>query len=871
MATGVPQPSTLPALVAMAGERYGDRPALLIRPGFRTRIWSYRDVAGEVPRVAAVLAAAGVDRGDRVVIWAVNRPEWVLAFLATAHLGAVSVPLDVRHAHDFAGRVAERTGARLVLASRQTADGARSLGLPIAWIESLPDAARRAEPRRAATVTDADLAEIVFTSGTTGEPKGAMISHGNLLASAVASASSFPIGPRERLISVLPLSHLFEQGLGLITPLLVGASIVYPVSRQPAVLLRTFRDYGVSMLLIVPQGLRLLDNAIGRQVDQAGRRAAFERLHRLARPLPARLRRILFRPVLGRLGGRLHSIGVGASALEPEVAERWQSMGVQVLQGYGATEMSPTISFTRPERNRLGTVGEPVPGVELRLLDDGEILVRGPNRFARLLAGARGDGRGHRRRRLVPHRRPRRSLDADGVLTLRGRKKDMIALPDGQKVYPEDVEAVLRLDPRVADACVVGWPQSGDLRVHAVLLLADRDQGDSGGGASGEGDAAAAIVRAANNGLGAHQQIRGQTVWPDDDLPRTHALKVKKFEVLARLSAMTAEAAAAAGSTSRASAVVGSSGPDAGARPMRPTRVTADAVSRRSGGDDRGRHRRRLAALDRAGRAPVERPRPRLAPARRAARRHRGGARGLHRRRRARTRGDRHRPRRPGRRRARRRASDGHPCAGRSARSSGPSAWSSTRSRSGPGRASTTGSRSRASSTWRTSRARSSLPPTIASTRTSRSSSASSRAHVRWKLSVAAAADDIFGNPLRGFGVSVLANAFPLAREGAVRRSLELLGTRLDRGFSILIFPEGKLTVGGPMQPLKSGVGLIAVEGALPVVPIKLDFRRLARIDAPGNPRRGEVVVRIGAPMRFDADTDPVAATADLERALGAL
>jgi long-chain acyl-CoA synthetase len=141
----------------------------------------------------------------------------------------------------------------------------------------------------------------------------------------------------------------------------------------------------------------------------------------------------------------------------------------------------------------------------------------------------------------------------------------------------------------------------------------------------------------------------------------------------------------------------------------------------------------------------------------------------------------------------------------------------------------------------------------------------------RWKLSIAAAADDIFGNPLQGFGVSVLANAFPLAREGAVRRSLELLGTRLDRGFSILIFPEGRLTVGGPMQPFKIGVGLIAVEGALPVVPIKLDIVRLARIDAPDGPRRGEVKVRIGAPMRFDADMDPAAATAELERVLASL
>ncbi len=141
----------------------------------------------------------------------------------------------------------------------------------------------------------------------------------------------------------------------------------------------------------------------------------------------------------------------------------------------------------------------------------------------------------------------------------------------------------------------------------------------------------------------------------------------------------------------------------------------------------------------------------------------------------------------------------------------------------------------------------------------------------RWRLSIAAAEDDIFGNRLRGFGVSVLANAFPLAREGAVRRSLELLGTRLDRGFSILIFPEGKLTVGGPMQPFKSGVGLIAVEGALPVVPLKLHIRTMSRVDAPGNRLRGEVELVVGEPMRFDADMDPTAATAALEGVMAGL
>ena len=268
---------TLIDLVTEAARRYDKRPALLIRPSFRTRVWRYRDLGRTVPRAATVLAEAGMAPGDRVLLWAVNRPEWGIAFFAVACGGAVSVPIDVRHPAEFARKVAELTGARLVVASRQTAVGARALGLPIVWIESLPDLARRAQPAEPTKVLADDLAEIVYTSGTTGEPKGAMLSHRNLLSCATSLIKVFPFhADSERLLSVLPLSHLYEQTIGFICPFLVGASVVYPVSRQPAALLRTFRDFRPTMLLVVPQGMRFLDNAIERRVDRAGRRAAFE-------------------------------------------------------------------------------------------------------------------------------------------------------------------------------------------------------------------------------------------------------------------------------------------------------------------------------------------------------------------------------------------------------------------------------------------------------------------------------------------------------------------------------------------------------------------------------------------------------------------
>lgn len=831
---------TLLDLVRDGAARHDRRPALLIRPFFRTRTWRYRDLARIVPRAAAVLAEAGVGEGDRVVLWAVNRPEWGIALLACAHTGAVAVPLDVRHPVEFGAKVVGQTEARLVLACRQTDESARQLGLPVLWIETLVDRARRADPGPAAAVTPETLAEIVFTSGTTGEPKGAMLSHGNLMATATAMTSVLAFGEGDRLLSVLPLSHLYEQVLGLLAPLVTGASVVYPVSRQPAVLLRTFHDFGVSVLLIVPQGLRLLDGAIERRVDQTGRRAAFERLHALARRSPKPVRRLLFRTVLEELGGRLHTVGVGASALDVDLAHRWTEMGIDVLQGYGATEMGPVVSFTRPERNALGTVGEPIPGVEVRIADDGEILARGPGRFAGYwrnpeATAAAIDAEGWY------HTGDLGAVGANGMLTFRGRKKDMLALPDGQKVYAEDVEAVLRDDPRVRDAAVVGWPLGSGLRVHAVLLLKDPAT-------------ASAVIATANGRLAPHQQVRGSTVWPDDDLPRTPTLKVRKPDILARLGQLEHPASA---QVPAAASKLGADPLDANLDPV--TVIVAGLANRPAASVEPSARLSSDLELDSLQRVELlgiieeetgvfvddESLLPdttvgeliALVEAARGAKRGIGAWRW---------------PLWPAVRAA------GlafqvllmtpfvHLCY--RVRTSG---LDQLDAHDGP--------------------------YLLTPNHCLHLDNAIILSHlpigIRWKLSVAAAADTIYENKVRGVLASVIANAFPLQREGGVRKSLELLGSRMDSGYNVLLYPEGKLTVGGPLQPFRSGAGMIAVEGGSPIVPVKLRINRIAWIDARRlpSPLRGDVELVVGEPIWFDSTMDHATATTRLERALAEL
>jgi long-chain acyl-CoA synthetase len=831
---------TLLDLVREGATRFDRRPALMIRPFFRTRTWRYRDLGTTVPCAASVLRDAGLQEGDRAIVWSVNRPEWGIAFLAIAHAGGVAVPLDVRHTVEFGQKIVAQTEAKLVIASRQTEASARELGLPIVFVETIPDQARRSRPLPPATVTRDTLAEIVFTSGTTGEPKGAMLTHGNLMSNATTMTRVLSFDEKDRLLSVLPLSHLYEQVLGFLGPMVVGASIVYPVSRQPAVLIRTFRDFKVSVLLIVPQGLRLLDAAIERRVDQSGKRATFDRAHRWARRAPRRIRRLLFRPVLGEFGGRLHTIGVGASALEVDVARRWTEMGIDVLQGYGATEMGPVVSFTRPERNVLGTVGEPIPGVEARIAGDGEILARGPGRFLgywknpdATAAAIDADG--------WYHTGDLGAISPDGMLTFRGRKKDMLALPDGQKVYAEDVEAILRDDERVTDAAVVGWPLGAGLKVHAVLLLDDPSLEDD-------------IVATANGRLAPHQQVRGSTVWPDPDLPRTHTLKVRKPDILARLAELERPGSApipgAASKVRRENvdaavdpvlAVVASvAGRNASDVPMT-ARLSTDldldslrrvellgVIEEELGvfvDDDALQPDATVADLAvlveaaRTAKAALRAWRWPLSPVVRAV--------GL--------------------------ASQVlliYPFVHLFYRVR-VSGMERIRPDDGPYL----------------------LTPNHCLHLDNGIILARLPFAIRWKLSVAAAADTIYANPIQGVLASVLANAFPLQREGGVRKSLELLGQRLDKGYNILIYPEGKLTVGGPLQPFKAGAGLIAVEGGTPIVPVKLKIHTMSIIDRRRLPAslRGDVELVIGEPMWFDAETDHATATTRLEAAVAAL
>ena len=842
---------TLNDILEESARRFGGKDAFIIRPGFRTRAWSYRDLNDVVPRVARYLKDAGLKKGDRVVIWGVNRPEYGIAFLAALRLGAILVPLDVNSMPDFAQKIAQRTRSSAAIISAQTLARAKALSLPLHEMERLPDLARQCAPLEKADLTGEDLAEVVFTSGTTGEPKGAMLSHGNVLSNAIAATQIFPIGPKQRLLSFLPLSHMFEQLGGFFTVLLAGASVIYPTSRQPAVVRRTFKERKVSMVLITPAVVKSLMLAIERSADAQGKKQLFEKLRRVARHSPMWFRRALFFSVHRQFGGHFRYIVSGGAALDPALGESWRELGIDVIQGYGTTECSPGLTFNRVELNRLGSVGTPLPGVEIKVAEDGEVLARGPNVF-------KGYWENEEATRAVLdqdgwyHTGDLGKLDKDGFLWLHGRKKDMIVLADGTKVYPEDIENMLAADPRIEAiatplrpevATIVGLQRPGeDIQVHGVFLLRDPDQ-------------VAAIVRDANTRLSGSQQIRGWTIWPEDEFPTTPTQKVKKRLVIEQLLNMgrvdQARAAGGEQTTTRELSEVEKLIAQVATVPAAAIHPGA-TLSADLGLDSLGRVDL-LGAIEEELGAYIDdaalEPNATVADLERmvaAARdvKHDTGIYGW--------------PLSP------------------LVRSFGlllqqtlvyPLVHVFYKVKV-TGQEKLIGLRGPVMFApnhclhWDNGIILMAIPLSW-----------------RWKLAVAAAADDVFGNKLNGFASSILANAFPLAREGAIRRSLELLGARLDRQFSVLIYPEGKLTIGGPMQPFKSGTGLIAVEGATPVVPMKLKIGKVSVLDhmdrkweaARSNGWRGDVEVVFGDPIYFPAGTPAGEATAKLQAAVAAL
>ena len=530
------RPQTLLDLLDHAFARYADRPAVRMWHDDGSReTWTYRELDRR-SRLAAwrLRRELGLNAGDRILTWSPSGPGLPAVYFGAMRAGLILVPLDLRMSRSAIDGIVGRAEPRhLVLGTGQDAPEPSVAGLadfPTTTVDALVADFPSSEDETHALADVAgwprpkpgDVWDLIFTSGTTGTPKGVMVAHDNLLATMEAINRVIP--PLDhRVVSVLPLSHLFEQAIGLIYALSVGADILYVRSRNPRVLFAALGAHRVTSMIVVPQVLDLFWSAIEREADRSGRRRAFDRLRAIARRLPYRVRRLIFRNVHARLGGSLSLFVSSGAFLPPALQQAWEDLGVIVIQGYGSSENGFGACTTR-EDHGLGTVGRPMPPVQLRIADDGEILFAGPTLFKGYWQDPEATARA-----IDPdgwyHTGDIGHLDSAGRLILSGRTKDRIVLPNGFKVYPEDIENALRI-AGIRDAIVV---ETDPGRIEAVVLVGGVGVRDAGA-AKPVVDAA---VKAANAQLGPQQRIAAWRLWPEDDFPRTHTLKIRRDPIRA--------------------------------------------------------------------------------------------------------------------------------------------------------------------------------------------------------------------------------------------------------------------------------------------------------------------------------------------------
>lgn len=536
---------TLLDLIETAAVRYGDQPALGLRRDDGTIWhWSYQELLRRSRIAAWRLRALGLEPGDRVLTWSPSTPALPAAYFGAMYARLVYVPLDARMAPDTIARIVERSGAkRLILGTGRDAPDPSEVDLerfPTTLVEDLsadpddtfpPDwEAQLAAWSRPA---DDEVFELIFTSGTTGNPKGVMLAHDNVLAG-VASFHRIIRPMRHRIVSLLPLSHLLEQAVCLFYALEVGADVLYVRSRSPRVIFSALAQHRVTTMLLVPQVLDVFWSAVEREVERQGKTAQFKLLRRIARRLPMPARRVLFRSVHGQLGGGLRLFATAGAFLPPALQQAWEDLGVIVLQGYGATETAAG-SCTTMADHPLGCVGWPPEPVKMRIEDDGEIQFAGPTLFKGYWRDADATEAA-----FTPDGWYKSGdlgqLDERGRLHLHGRKKDIIVLPNGFNVFPEDIENALRV-AGIRDSVAI---ETRPGRIEAVVLAPETHAvpGDPRATPAIDGhtpdelrSAIDAAVKAANASLGPNQRIAGWRLWPEADFPRTHTFKVKRDRV----------------------------------------------------------------------------------------------------------------------------------------------------------------------------------------------------------------------------------------------------------------------------------------------------------------------------------------------------
>src|SRR6266550_113149 len=815
------------------------------------------------------LAGRSVVPGDRVLLWGPNSAQWVACFWGILLRGAVVVPMDSTASSDFVERAIKDAAVKLILRDRQQGE---LPGAPPSMINN--DFTEIVDRLAPPTDTGVDpgagparttIAEILYTSGTTAEPRGVVLTHGNFL----ANLEPLERGLDEyrkyerwfhplRFVTLVPLSHVFGQFMALFVPPLLGAAVVFESSSNPAEIIRTIKKERATALLAVPRMLDLLHAGIEREFDGPSKSQWLNRTLEYARGRKFLKRAWAFRRIHRLLGWKFWAFISGGAALANDTEDFFKRLGYAVVQGYGMTETASLISLNHPFRATEGSVGKILPGREFKLSEDGEILVRGENvsggYWEQGTVRPLGEQGWLRTGDLG-------ELDAQGNLRFRGRKKNVIVTPAGLNVYPEDLEAQLHEQPGIRDSVVIPIEQGGNAEPCAVLLPANWDNHTARAALQASERCANAIYYA-NRGLAEYQRIRIWLIWPEHDFPRTSTGKPRIREIAVRARQLLAAKKEYKASPTAAAA---------GANPVGDLlhKFTAGkSVAPMASADSL----ESLSSLDRVelmsaleSKFHVELNETAFANAKTAAEVERL-------------------LQQPNARKTEYlypRWTQREPVRWLRLAVYYALVWPATQILGHPrivGRENLRGLRG---------------PVLIVSNHITRRADiglilAALPPRYRHRLATAMGGEpheNMRRPPCNWFFArrwayqfgywlaTLLFNVFPLPQFSGFRESFRFAGESVDRGYSVLVFPEGEVnnTSTGEMAPFQSGIGLLTENLRIPVVPMRLDgvwqmkreHRRLAHF--------GEVTVRVGAPVAFPPGMSPDEIARRLESAVASL
>ena len=517
--------------------RFDRETAVVHFRGNRRHVTTYGDLARLAGRFAAFLDAQGIGQGDRVLLWADNSAEWIAAFYGCMLRGVLAVPLDAAGTAEFAARVAADVHPKLavgdVLLLGKLAAARAGPEIPASdfptlafedWLEHLP----AAEMGAVTGLSQDTPLQILFTSGTTGDPKGIVITHGNVLASVEPiEVGAQPYMRYERLIHplrilhTLPLSHVFGQTMGLWVPPIFRGELHFESRLAAPHIIELIRDERISVLAAVPRVLALLKAHL-----EAAHPGLTERVARSQKLRPWR-RWWRFLAVHREFGFKFWAFVSGGGALPGPLEQFWNALGFVLVQGYGMTETTALITLNHPFHVAEGTIGKPLAGREVKLAADGEVLVRGP-----MISGATwADGELHPREDEWLATGDIAELRESGELRFLGRKSEVIVTAAGLNIHPEDIEAAIEEQPEIAACAVVAMETPTGPEPCAVLA------------SRGSGCQVAVAIERANARLAEFQRISRWVLWPEPDLPRTSTGKVRRKPVAEWLARMQTAAA----------------------------------------------------------------------------------------------------------------------------------------------------------------------------------------------------------------------------------------------------------------------------------------------------------------------------------------